>query len=75
MSLEIIAMLVMGATLAALMFAQMIHSEQDRINKRIDRLEEMNRAGASFERPTESLEQRAAYLEGWMKGRTGKNPL
>ena len=74
MSPEIIAMLVMGVALAALMFVQMILSEQDRINKRIDRLEELNRVDASFG-SKESLEQRAAYLEGLMKGRTGKNPL
>ena len=75
MSPEIIAMLVMGVALAALMFAQMILSEQGRINKRIDRLERLNGVEASFERPTESLEQRVAYLEGLIKGRTGKNPF
>ena len=75
MSPEIIAMLVMGVALAALMFAQMILSEHDRINKRIDRLERLSGVGASFERPTESLEQRVAYLEGLIKGRTGENPF
>ena len=75
MSPEIIAMLVMGAALAALMVVHMIFSEHNRINKRIDRLERLNGVGGPFERPTESLEQRVAYLEGLIKGRTGKNPF
>ena len=76
MSLEIIAMLIMGVALAAIILVQMIFSELDRTNKRMDRLEGIcaNCMGKSFERPTESVEERVAYLEGLMKGRAGKKP-
>ena len=79
MSLEIIAMLIMGVALAAIILGYMIFSELDRTNKRIDRLEGicancMGDGESSFERPTESVEERVAYLEGLMKGRAGKKP-
>ena len=76
MSPEIIAMLIMGVALAAIILVQMIFSELNRTNKRIDRLEGIcaNCMGESFERPTESVEERVAYLEGLMKGRAGKKP-
>ena len=76
MSPEILTIIGVGIALAVIILAHMIFSEQDRINKRLDRLEGLNSVRPPFEeRPKESLEQRVAYLEGLIKGRTGENPF
>ena len=76
MSPEILTIIGVGVALAVIILAHMIFSEQDRINKRLDRLEGLNSVRPPFEeRPKESLEQRVAYLEGLIKGRTGENPF
>ena len=76
MNPELLTIFGVGIALALIILAHMVFSEQDRINKRLDRLEGLNSVGPPFaERPKESLEQRVAYLEGLIKGRTGKNPF